>query len=79
MSWLSCVVSNVLLALLLALAAWFMQRWLRRHAIAHVLWVLVLVKLAGQAVGQPVLLHRPGFVQETRGRLRPDTGESCDR
>ena len=45
MSWLSCLVSNVLLAALLALAAWFMQRCLRRHAIAHILWVLVLVKL----------------------------------
>ena len=45
MPWLSCVVSNVLLASLLALAAWFMQRWLRRPAIAHILWVLVLVKL----------------------------------
>jgi len=45
MPWFSWVVSNVLLALLLALAAWFMQRWLRRPAIAHILWVLVLVKL----------------------------------
>ncbi len=45
MPWLSCIVSNVLLASLLALAAWFMQRCLRRHALAHVLWVLVLVKL----------------------------------
>src|SRR3954469_24902483 len=45
MPWLSWVVSNVLLALLLTLAAWAVQRWLRWHAIAHVLWVLVLVKL----------------------------------
>jgi bla regulator protein BlaR1 len=45
MPWLSCIVSNVLLASLLALAAWLMQRWLRRPAIAHILWVLVLVKL----------------------------------
>src|SRR5437867_3734591 len=45
MPWLSWIVSNVLLASLLALAAWFMQRWLRRHAIAHILWALVLVKL----------------------------------
>src|SRR5262249_44959001 len=28
-----------------ALAAWVMQRWLRRYAIAHILWILVLVKL----------------------------------
>lgn len=45
MPWLSCIVSNVILALLLALAAWFVQRWLRLHAIAHILWILVLVKL----------------------------------
>jgi beta-lactamase regulating signal transducer with metallopeptidase domain len=45
MLWLSWVISNVLLALLLALAAWFMQRWLRRPAVAHILWMLVLVKL----------------------------------
>jgi beta-lactamase regulating signal transducer with metallopeptidase domain len=45
MPWLSWVVSNVLLALLLALAAWFVQRWLRWPGIAHTLWVLVLVKL----------------------------------
>src|SRR5947209_19278391 len=45
MAFLSCIVSNVLLASLLALAAWFMQRCLRRHAVAHILWVLVLVKL----------------------------------
>src|SRR5947208_12189399 len=45
MPWLSWIVSNVLLAALLALAACFMQRRLRRPAVAHVLWVLVLVKL----------------------------------
>src|SRR4051794_32499749 len=45
MPWLSWIVSNVLLASLLALAAWIVQRWLRRPAIAHLLWVLVLVKL----------------------------------
>src|SRR5262245_40295200 len=45
MPWLSWVVSNILLALLLALAAWFAQRRLRWHGIAHTLWVLVLVKL----------------------------------
>src|SRR6516164_9027136 len=39
------VVSNILLALLLALGAWIIQRWLRWHGIAHVIWVLVLVKL----------------------------------
>ena len=43
MSWLSWILSNVLLALLLSLAAWSVQR--RRPAIAHTLWVLVLIKL----------------------------------
>jgi beta-lactamase regulating signal transducer with metallopeptidase domain len=45
MTCVSWIVSNVLLASLLALAAWVVQRWLRRPALAHVLWVLVLVKL----------------------------------
>jgi beta-lactamase regulating signal transducer with metallopeptidase domain len=45
MPWWSWIVSNVLLALLLALAAWVAQRWLRRPGVAHMLWVLVLVKL----------------------------------
>jgi beta-lactamase regulating signal transducer with metallopeptidase domain len=45
MPWLSCIVSNVFLAMLLALAAWFAQRWLRWHGVSHILWVLVLVKL----------------------------------
>jgi beta-lactamase regulating signal transducer with metallopeptidase domain len=45
MFWLSCVVSNVVLALFLALAAWLVQRGLRRPALAHALWVLTLVKL----------------------------------
>lgn len=45
MAPLSWIVSNVLLASLVALGAWYTQRSLRRPAIAHVLWVLVLVKL----------------------------------
>src|ERR1700680_4977608 len=45
MPWLSCIISNVVLASLLALTAWFVQRWLRRPAFARILWVLVLVKL----------------------------------
>src|SRR5215813_7118662 len=45
MLWLTWIVSNVLLASLVALAAWFMQRRLRRPAIAHLLWMLVLVRL----------------------------------
>jgi bla regulator protein BlaR1 len=45
MPWLSWVISNVLLASGLALLAWVVQRRLNRPAGAHVLWVLVLVKL----------------------------------
>ncbi len=45
MSWLSCIFSNVVLASLLALAAWFVQRRLGRHAVARILWVIVLIKL----------------------------------
>src|SRR5579872_6086591 len=45
MPWLSLLVSNILLALWLALAAWFVQRRLRWYGIAHILWMLVLVKL----------------------------------
>lgn len=45
MPLLSWVVSNVMLALVLGLVAWFVQRRLARPALAHFLWVLVLVKL----------------------------------
>ena len=62
MLWLSWIVSNVFLALLLALAAWCIQRWLRRPAIAHCLWVLVLVKLV-----TPPLVSVP--VRESSGVL----------
>src|SRR5260370_37146209 len=60
MAWLSCIVSNVLLASLLALAAWFLQRWLRRPAIAHLLWVLVLVKLVTPPLVSVSLQETPG-------------------
>jgi beta-lactamase regulating signal transducer with metallopeptidase domain len=43
--WLSCILSNVVIASSLALAAWFVQKRLRRHAFARVLWLLVLIKL----------------------------------
>lgn len=45
MSWLSCLISNVALALLLAALAWSLQRWRGSDAIARVLWALALVKL----------------------------------
>jgi bla regulator protein blaR1 len=60
MPWLSWVVSNVFLALLLALTAWFIQRWLRWHAVAHVLWVLVLVKLVTPPLVRVPLQASPG-------------------
>ncbi len=50
MAWVVGIASNVLLAAILALAAWLSQRWLRRPALARVLWVLVLVKLVTPAV-----------------------------
>jgi bla regulator protein BlaR1 len=59
MPWLSFVVSNVILALSLALAAWFIQRRFRCHAIAHILWVLVLVKLVTPPLVSVSLLDRP--------------------
>ncbi len=45
MPWLPCIISNVVLASLVALAAWFVQRSLRWPSVARVLWVLVLMKL----------------------------------
>lgn len=45
MAWLSAIVSNLVLALLLATLAWFIERRLRWHGPAHFVWVLVLVKL----------------------------------
>jgi beta-lactamase regulating signal transducer with metallopeptidase domain len=45
MPWLPPIVSNVVLASLLALMAWLVQRRHGRHAIAHVLWMLALIKL----------------------------------
>src|SRR5258708_19289018 len=41
----SWILSNLLLASVLALAAFFLQRGLRRPALAHAVWILVLVKL----------------------------------
>src|SRR5262245_51103392 len=60
MPLLSWVVSNVILALLLALAAWVAQRWLLRPAIAHILWLLVLVKLVTPPLVSVPLGNSPG-------------------
>jgi len=67
MSWLSCIVSNLLLASLLALAACFVQRWLRRPALAHVLWILVLVKLITPPLLNLPLAGSPGPLACTLG------------
>ena len=60
MPCLDCVVSNILLASLLALAAWFIQRRLRWHGIAHIIWVLVLVKLVTPPLVSVSLFEPPG-------------------
>jgi len=67
MPWLSWIVSNLVLALLLAAAAWIMQRRLRQYAVAHVLWVLVLVKLV-----TPPLVSVP--LQEARIKTACEEG-----
>jgi bla regulator protein BlaR1 len=60
MPWLSCIISNVVLASLVALAAWFVQRRLRWSAVARILWVLVLVKLVTPPVVGVPLRVSPG-------------------
>ena len=60
MPWLSCILSNVVLASLLALTAWLLQRRLRRHAVARILWVLVLVKLMTPPLVNVPLRASPG-------------------
>jgi beta-lactamase regulating signal transducer with metallopeptidase domain len=45
MSWISSIASNIALASLVALAAWFLQRRLRMIAAARILWIVALVKL----------------------------------
>jgi beta-lactamase regulating signal transducer with metallopeptidase domain len=45
MPWLSWIASNVALASLVAIAAWFVQRHLRMNAAARILWIVALVKL----------------------------------
>jgi bla regulator protein blaR1 len=67
MPWLSWIVSNIVLALLLAVAAWLTQRWLRRPALAHVLWVLVLVKLITPPLVSVPLRDSPGNLSCTLG------------
>jgi bla regulator protein BlaR1 len=70
MPWLSCVVSNVLLASSLALAAWTIQRWLRWHAVAHIFWVLVLVKLVTPPLVSVSLWTSPAHTACQKGTCR---------
>jgi bla regulator protein BlaR1 len=67
MPWLSWIVSNVVLAGVLAVIAWFVQRWLRRPAVAHLLWVLVLVKLLTPPLVRVPLPASPGSLACTLG------------
>ena len=39
------ILSNILIAAALAGAAWAVERWLKRPLLAHLLWLLVFVKL----------------------------------
>lgn len=60
MPWLSCIISNVVLAALLGLIAWLVQRWSGRHAVARLLWVLVLIKLVTPPLVSVPLRNLPG-------------------
>jgi beta-lactamase regulating signal transducer with metallopeptidase domain len=59
MPWLSSILSNVILASLIALAAWFVQQRLVRPAIARVLWILALVKLVTPPLASIPLVELP--------------------
>ena len=67
MPWLSCIISNIVLASLLALAAGFVQWRLRRHAVARVLWLLALVKLVTPPLVSVPLFELPGMMACTLG------------
>ena len=70
MSWLSCIVSNIVLALVVALAAWFVQRRLKRYAVARILWVLALVKLVTPPFVSVPLVEFPGTMACALGHCR---------
>lgn len=73
MSWLLAVaVKNALLALPLAALALLVGRWLRRPALAHVLWAVVLLKLL-----TPPLVDVPvGWRLDVEGWLAGDAEET---
>jgi beta-lactamase regulating signal transducer with metallopeptidase domain len=60
MPWLSLIISNVVLASLVAMAAWFVHRRLQWHALARVLWILALVKLATPPLVSVPVAQLPG-------------------
>jgi beta-lactamase regulating signal transducer with metallopeptidase domain len=67
MSWLSSILSNVVLASLVALAAWMVQRRLGSPALARVLWLLALVKLVTPPLVSVPLVELPSSVLCTVG------------
>jgi beta-lactamase regulating signal transducer with metallopeptidase domain len=62
MPWLSCIISNVVLASFVALLAYVAQHQLRSAAIARALWVLVLVKLVTPPLVSIPLTESPGLM-----------------
>src|SRR5262245_19961687 len=70
MSWLSCIVSNVILASPLAVAAWLAQRSLRRPALARLLWICVLVKLVTPPLVSVPINYSPGMMACALGACR---------
>ena len=79
MSWLSWIISNVVLASLLALAAWFVQRRLRWPAVARILWVLVLVKLVTPPLVSVPLVELPGTWLARSARAAADSTRDTNR
>jgi len=62
MPWFTCIVSNVVFAVLLAIVAWFVQRCLQLPAVARLLWVAVLVKLGTPPLVSLPVVELPGSV-----------------
>ena len=60
MPWVLCIVSNIVLASLVALAAWFVQRRMQLPGIARLLWLLVLVKLVTPPLVRIPIVDLPG-------------------
>ena len=67
MPWVLCIVSNIVLASLVALAAWFVQRRMQLPGIARLLWLLVLVKLVTPPLVRIPIVDLPGALACTLG------------